>query len=182
MSQHIDQILAFNKQFVDGEHYKSYSATKIPSKKIAILACMDARMTELLPAALNLKNGEAKIIKNAGAVITHPFGSVMRSLLVAVYELGVEDIMIIGHYDCGVQGLEAPKLIKKMTSRGISQDKIDFVSSCGINVKQWLTGFEKIEDSVVETVKLVKGHPLMPADVRVHGFVIDPASGRLDRM
>ena len=182
MSDHIAQIMEFNKQFVAGQHYTSFSATKIPSKKIAILACMDARMTELLPAALNLKNGEAKIIKNAGALITHPFGSVMRSLLIAVYELGVEDIMIIGHYDCGVQGLDASKLIGKMTSRGILQEKIDFVSCCGIDVHKWLTGFEKIEDSILETVNLVKRHPLMPADVQVHGFAIDPVTGRLDRM
>lgn len=49
---------------------------------------MDTRLTELLPAALGIHNGDVKIIKNAGAVISHPFGSVIRSLLVAIIELG----------------------------------------------------------------------------------------------
>ena len=61
---------------------------------------MDTRLTELLPAALGIKNGDVKIIKNAGAIISHPFGSVIRSLLVAIYELGVYEVMIFGHTDC----------------------------------------------------------------------------------
>ena len=85
----IDDILAFNKKFVEEESYKRYETDKYPDKKLAIVSCMDTRLTELLPAALGLKNGDAKIIKNAGGVISHPFGSVIRSLLVAIYELGV---------------------------------------------------------------------------------------------
>ena len=53
---------------------------------------MDTRLTELLPAALGIKNGDVKIIKNAGGTITHPFGSAMRSLLVAIYELGIREV------------------------------------------------------------------------------------------
>ena len=112
----IDEMLEYNKKFVLDEKYKKYASTKHPIKKIAVLSCMDTRLTELLPAALNFKNGDIKIIKNAGAVITHPFGSVMRSLLIAVYELGVEDIVVIGHYDCGMQGMNASRLIQKMTT------------------------------------------------------------------
>ncbi len=48
-----------------------------------------------------------KIIKNAGGVVTNPFGSVIRSLLVAIIELGVEEIMVIGHTDCGVQHIDS---------------------------------------------------------------------------
>ena len=58
---------------------------------------MDTRLIELLPAALGLKNGDAKIIKNAGGVITHPYGSVVRSLLVAIIELGVEEVMAVSY-------------------------------------------------------------------------------------
>jgi len=176
----IKEIMEFNKKFVEGKQYESYSSTKYPCKKIAVLSCMDARLTELLPAALNLHNGEAKIIKNAGAVITHPFGSVMRSLLIAVYELEVEDIMVIGHHDCGMQGMKASKLIEKMNSRGIKKENIDFIKSCGIDINKWLTGFDSAKDSVTDTVSIIKRHPLMPADVRVHGMVIDPVTGMLE--
>lgn len=64
------------------------------------MTCMDTRLVELLPAALGLKNGDVKIIKNAGAVISNPFGSAVLSLLIAIFELGVEEIMVIGHTDC----------------------------------------------------------------------------------
>ena len=64
--------------------YQRYETTKYPDRKIAILSCMDTRMTELLPAALGIKNGDVKLIKNAGGQITHPYGSVIFSLLVAV--------------------------------------------------------------------------------------------------
>lgn len=69
----IDEILAHNKTFVEEKGYLKYSTDKYPDKKLAIVSCMDTRLTELLPAALGLKNGDAKIIKNAGGVISHPF-------------------------------------------------------------------------------------------------------------
>ena len=99
----IEEILAYNRKFVEEGGYEPYQTSKYPEKKLAVLTCMDTRLTALLPAALGLKNGDAKIIKNAGGVITHPYGSVVRSLLVAILELGVEEIMVIGHTDCGVQ-------------------------------------------------------------------------------
>ena len=83
----IEQIVEYNKKFVENKGYEPYLTSKYPNKKLAVLTCMDTRLTELLPAALGLKNGDAKIIKNAGGVITHPYGSVVRSLLVAILEL-----------------------------------------------------------------------------------------------
>ncbi|NCC68553.1 MAG: carbonic anhydrase, partial [Clostridia bacterium] len=74
----IDEILRFNKEFVENEEYKSFKTSKYPDKKIAVLSCMDTRLTLLLPAALGIKNGDVKIIKNAGGIISHPYGSVMR--------------------------------------------------------------------------------------------------------
>ena len=60
------------------------------------------RLVELLPAALGIRNGDVKLIKNAGGMITGPFDSAVRSLLVGIIELGVEEVMVIGHNDCGV--------------------------------------------------------------------------------
>lgn len=105
----IDEALAYNKQFVANKEYEKYITDKYPDRKIAILSCMDTRLTELLPAALGFKNGDVKIIKNAGGIITQPFGSAVRSLLVAIYELGVEEIMVIAHTDCGVQCMDGDR-------------------------------------------------------------------------
>ena len=77
----IDEILKYNKEFVEEKKYEQYKTSKYPDKKIAIITCMDTRLTELLPAALGIRNGDVKIIKNAGGTITNPFDSTVRSLL-----------------------------------------------------------------------------------------------------
>lgn len=61
----IDQVLLYNKKFVEERGFEPYVTDKFPTKKLAVLTCMDTRLTELLPKALGLRNGDAKIIKNA---------------------------------------------------------------------------------------------------------------------
>lgn len=85
---------------------------------------MDARLLELLPYAMNLKNGDAKILRNAGALITEPFGSIMRSILVSVYSLKAKEVMVIGHHDCGMSNLEPEEMTKIMLERGIKEDTL----------------------------------------------------------
>ena len=175
----IEQIVEYNKKFVENKGYEPYLTSKYPNKKLAVLTCMDTRLTELLPAALGLKNGDAKIIKNAGGVITHPYGSVVRSLLVAILELGVEQVMVIGHMDCGVQGMDGNELLGELVERGIDKEHIDIVRHSGIDLEKWLGGFESVEKSVEETVHTLKTHPLMPKDIEIKGFIMDSETGEL---
>lgn len=175
----IQDIIKYNQKFVKQEQYKPYITSKYPDKKLAVLTCMDTRLTELLPAALGLRNGDAKIIKNAGGVITHPYGSVVRSLLVAILELGVEEIMVIGHTDCGVQGMDAEKMLDMLIRRGIPREHIDIVRRSGIDLNKWLEGFSSVEQSVSETVSALKSHPLIPASITIQGFIMDSVTGEL---
>lgn len=175
----IDQIIEYNRQFVAEKGYEKFITSKYPDKKIAIVTCMDTRLVELLPAALGLKNGDVKIIKNAGGTITNPFDSTMRSLLVAIYELGVNEVMIIGHTGCGVQGMDSAEMLELMRHRGISDEHINLMRHCGIDLDSWLHGFDSTADAVLETVDLVKNHPLMPADVTVRGYIMDSTTGAL---
>ena len=141
---------------------------------------MDTRLSELLPRALNLKNGDAKIIKNAGAAIMHPFGSIMRSIAVAIYEFQTDEILVIGHYGCGMNNLNVDEVLDKVVSRGISPQVITTLSSAGIDIKGWLHGFSSAEESIRESVDMIKGHPLIPKDIKIHGLIIDPETGRLE--
>lgn len=175
----IDEILKFNQEFVAKEGYKPHITSKYPDKKIAIVTCMDTRLVALLPAALGIKNGDVKMIKNAGGVINNPWDSTMRSLLVGVYELGVEKIMIIGHTECGVQGMNAEEMIHLMEKRGISGNTISLIKRCGIDLDKWLTGFEDTEKAVKDSVELVKNHPLLPSDIEVSGYIMDSVTGKL---
>lgn len=174
-----DEILSYNKAFVEQGDYEPFRTDKYPNKKLAIVTCMDTRLTELLPAALGLKNGDAKIIKNAGGMISHPFGSAVRSLLIAIYELGVTDIMIIGHTDCGVQKMDSQKVLEDMKARGIPEDNIRLIGSCGIHLENWLRGFDEVRDAVKSSVSLLRHHPLFPKDVAICGYVMDSVTGEL---
>ena len=115
----IEEIIKYNENFVASKAYEKYLTSKYPDKKLAILSCMDTRLTELLPAALGLKNGDAKLIKNAGGLVISPFDSAMRSLLVAIYELGVEEIMVIAHSNCGACHMNGQQMKELMLKRGI---------------------------------------------------------------
>ena len=173
----VKEMLKYNKKFVEDRCYEKYLTTKYPDKKIAILSCMDTRLTELLPAALGIKNGDVKIIKNAGGMICHPFGSVIRSLLVAIFELGVNEILVIGHTDCGVQHMNSDEMIKHMISRGVAPDHIEMMRYCGVDFDSWLSGFDTVENSVSETVEFLRHHPLLPNDVTINGFIMDSVTG-----
>lgn len=175
----IDEILKYNREFVERGDFNRFATSKYPDRKLAIVTCMDTRLVELLPAALGLRNGDFKIIKNAGGTITNPFDSTMRSILVAVYELGVEEIMVIGHTGCGVQGMNAAKMLDLMRERGVSDEHISLMRHCGIDLDSWLHGFDHTEDAVAETVDLISHHPLMPHGISVGGYVIDSQTGML---
>ena len=176
----IQELKEFNRKFVEEKGYERFATSKYPDKKIAIVTCMDTRLVELLPAALGLRNGDVKIIKNAGATITNPFDSTMRSILVAIYELGVNEIMVVGHTGCGVQGMNADEMLHLMKERGVSEEHITLMKHCGINLKEWLHGFDDTDEAVKETVDLIANHPLMPpTGVNVQGFVMDTYTGEL---
>lgn len=174
------EILNFNQGFVENKEFEKYQGTRYKDRKIVVITCMDARLVDLLPRALNIKDGNAKIIKDAGAIVLHPFGSIMRSIIVAVYELKADEVFVIGHHDCGMSVIDPDETINKMKERGISQEKLDTLESAGIDLQKWLHGFDSVEDSVRSSVKTVKHHPLLPENVPVHGLVIDPKTGKLD--
>ncbi|MCM1292577.1 MAG: carbonic anhydrase [Bacteroides sp.] len=175
----IEEILSYNRCFVEGHEYEQYSTSKYPDKMIAIVTCMDTRLTHLLPAALGIKNGDVKMIKNAGGTITNPFDSAMRSLLIAIYELGVNEVMVIGHTQCGVQGMDSGHMLELMRRRGIDEEHISLMRHCGIDLDSWLHGFDDTAEAILETTDLIRNHPLMPADISVRGFMINSETGLL---
>jgi len=176
----VSDILEFNNRFVEEKKYEKYLTDKFPEKKVAILTCMDTRLVELLPKALNLRNGDAKFIKNAGAILTQPFGSAMRSILVAIHEMGAKEVLVIGHHGCGMTQLDSTKLVEKFKKNGISEVVLDTLENSGIRMERFLKGFDSPEDGVKHSVEMIRKHPLVPAFVPVHGFLIHPDTGKLE--
>lgn len=176
MKTAIDSILAFNREYVASKGYEKHLTDKYPDKKLAVVSCMDTRLSVLLQDALGLKNGDAKIIKNAGAVIPSLWDSAMRSLIVAVYELGVTEIMVVAHTTCGACHMSFGHFKEEMLRRGIPEAHLN---RSDIDLNAWLEGFHDTEKSVRDTVAAVVNHPLIPSDVTVRGFIIDSATGEL---
>ncbi|MBQ6254045.1 MAG: carbonic anhydrase [Bacteroidales bacterium] len=173
----IEDILKYNKRFVAEKAYEPYVTDKYPAKGLAVLTCMDTRLTELLPKALGLRNGDAKIIKNAGGLILSETDSAIRSLLVGIYELGVREVMVVHHSTCGACHMSYEEFKPHMLERGIPEETLAEWEGKGI--AGWLEGFHDTEASVRKTVAAVKSHPLVPNDVIVRGFIIDSVTGEL---
>ncbi len=176
----LSDILDHNSRFVERREYEPFRTDAFPDKKLVVLTCMDTRLIELLPRAMNLRNGDAKVIKNAGAIVSHPFGSVMRSILVAIYDLMAAEVAVVGHYGCGMTGLSCSHLLEKARARGVSQQTLQTLADAGIDLQKWLTGFDSPEDGVRQSVAIIRQHPLLPKDVPVHGLIMSPETGRLD--
>ena len=175
----LEEIMAHNREFVEKQEYAPYKTDKFPDKKMVVISCMDTRLVELLPKAMNISNGDVKIIKTAGAIVNHPFGSVMRSVLVAIHALGAEEVFVVGHEDCGMSTIDPEVFINQMKENGVSEGTFQTLENVGIKVNNWIKGFSNVKESVNESVKLIKNHPLIPVDIPVTGMVIHPETGEL---
>lgn len=170
----LSEILAHNEHFVE-ERQRPLS--KIPAKGIALFTCMDTRLVDFLEPAMGMRQGDAKVIKNAGNTIVSADGSVVRSLMIAVYALGCEEIYVIGHRDCGMAQIDEPELERKMRERGVPQEMIDQMHP---SLTEWVGGFHHPHCNVVNVVTQLRANPLLPKDVPIHGLMFDPATGKLE--
>jgi carbonic anhydrase len=176
----LSDILEYNQHFVENREYQAFLTDRFPNKKLIIITCMDTRLVELLPKAMNIRNGDVMMIKVAGAVVSHPFGGVMRSILVAIYKLDAQEIAVVGHHGCGMVGLNSKDLLQRTAELGISPEVLHTLNNSGIPLGEWLKGFDRVEDGVLATVNMIRNHPLLPKTLPVHGLVMDPETGKLD--
>jgi len=175
----VTEIFEHNRQFLARKGYEEFLTDQFPNKRLVVLTCMDTRLVELLPRAMGFRNGDVKLVKNAGAIVSHPFGSVMRSIMLAIYELMAEEVIVVGHSGCGMTGLSCERVLDKAVKRGVSPDVLATLRHAGVDLQKWLTGFEHVEDGVRSSVDMITQHPLLPKDVIVHGMMINSQTGEL---
>jgi carbonic anhydrase len=132
-----------------------------PAKKVAVLACMDARLD---PAkALGLEEGDAHVIRNAGGVASD---DALRSLVISQRLLGTEEIILIHHTDCGME---------TFTDDAV---KDQILADTGLRPSFALEAFPKAEDDVKQTAARIKANPFIPQK-NIRGFVYEVETGRL---
>src|SRR5690625_2620052 len=153
---HLEEMLKFNEQFVAKKEYEKYETDSYPNKRMVVFTCMESRLIELLPKALNIENGDVKMLKNAGAIIRKPFDSIMKSILMAIYELKAEEVVVIGHYDCGMSKTNTDQLLKKMKTKGISKCRLQTIDRLGIDLHEEFHGFDTVEESIKQSVNIIQ--------------------------
>lgn len=177
----LNQIIEKNKFFVnnlpqDFINFYCPRTSKIPSRKLAIFTCMDTRLVEFLEPAMGIVRGEAHVIKNAGNSIAGSFESTIRSLVISIFELGVQEVLVIGHLDCGLANTTSRELIQKMVGRNISLDAIKMIEQ---DLEEWVDRFHHPIINIESVVEKIRVNPLIPKDVLVHGLLFNPQTGEL---
>lgn len=169
----LNDVIAHNERFVSE---RQGSLKRTPARKVVIFTCMDTRLVDFLEPAMGLKRGDTNVIKNAGTTVLDPNGGVIRSLAVAIYALDCEEVLVIGHLDCGMMQLDEKVVEQGMLKRGVSPETIDSLTP---GLGDWLGTFQDGDGNVRRVTQLLRDNPLIPDDVPVHGLMFDPASGGL---
>jgi carbonic anhydrase len=133
-----------------------------PGKKLAVVACMDARLN--VYGALGLQEGDAHVIRNAGGVVTD---DEIRSLAISQRLLGTEEIILIHHTDCG------------MLTFTDDQFKAAIQEETGIKPEWAAESFSDLDQDVRQSIARIKASPFIPHKDSVRGFVYEVESGRL---
>ena len=133
-----------------------------PGKKVAVVACMDARLSPY--GALGLKEGDAHVIRNAGGVVTD---DEIRSLAISQRLLGTEEIILIHHTDCGMLTFTDDQFKRAI------QDEV------GIKPPWSAEAFGDLDEDVRQSIARIKASPFIPKKNSVRGFVYDVSDGRL---
>ena len=155
-----DELLANNQEYQ--KNFDRGNKPMPPGKKVAIVACMDARIH---PArALGLDIGDAHIIRNAGGVITD---DVIRSLLISQLLLGTEEIILIHHTDCGMLTFTDDAVKRQV------QDQI------GLKPPFALEAFPDLDEDVRQSIARLQASPFIPRKGSIRGFVYDVNTGAL---
>src|SRR4249920_77103 len=133
-----------------------------PAKRVAVVACMDARLNPY--GLLGLQEGDAHVIRNAGGVVTE---DEIRSLAISQRLLGTEEIVLIHHTDCGMLTFTDDSF------RG------DLQKDTGIKPTWSPESFTDLDDDVRSSIGRIKGSPFIPHRDAVRGFVYDVHTGKL---
>jgi len=172
----LDTILKANRKFVHPGAFPPLP--KNPKKQFAIFTCMDTRLVDFLEPAMGISRGDAKVIKNAGNTLVDPLhGGVIRSLVAAIFMLGVDEIFVIGHEDCGMAAVDPEQLKLEMIARGIAAESIEKHVP---DLAQWIGAFGCPHENVADVVGKLRANPLIPKDVPIHGLIFCPNDGHLD--
>ncbi len=158
----IDEVLGANVGYA--RKFGLEDLASPPALKLAVIACMDARLT--IEEILGLKTGDAHIVRNAGGLVTE---DALRSILISHYLLGTQEFMIINHTGCGMLTFKDEELRARLHEE---------TGTAAVSPAHFHT-FDDLEANVREQIEKLRSHPWMPKEVPVRGFIYDVKTGEL---
>lgn len=156
----VDKLVENNAGYAAS--FDGAGAAKAPNRKVAVVACMDARLDVYRLLGLNL--GEAHVIRNAGGVVTE---DTIRSLLISQRYLDTREVMLVHHSDCG------------MLSLGEDQERAGIERDTGVRPPFPLEAFSDLDQDVRQSIRRLEASPFLPHKEGIRGFVYDVENGRL---
>jgi carbonic anhydrase len=160
-----DEVLKANEEYV--LNLKLGGMNLPPARHLAIVACMDARLT--VEQFSGLKTGDAHIIRNAGGVVTD---DVIRSLLISHYLLGTNEWIIVEHTDCGMLTFKDDDLLSRLEKE----------TGAVAHAPSHFYAFSHLETNLRRQIGKVRAHPWVPKDIPVRGLIYDVRTGRLNEI
>ena len=157
-----DEVLKANEGYARA--FNLGSLAKAPARKLAVLACMDARLS--VEQFLGLKPGDAHIIRNAGGVVTE---DALRSLIISHHLLGTQEFLIINHTDCGMLSFSDEEL----------RSRLEKATGKAVVVPAHFYSFRDVEENVRRQMQRLRSHPWIPDQLTLRGFVYEVTTGRL---
>lgn len=161
----IDEVLRANEQYV--ANFTQGDLPTPPARKLAILACMDARLD--IYGMLGLKLGDAHIIRNAGGIATD---DAVRSLIISHYLLGTQEFLLIHHTGCGMLSFTDDELRDRLQKE---------TGNLAISPERFYS-FEHVEGDVKRQILKLRSHPWIPKNIPIRGFVYDVKTGKLNEV
>ena len=156
----MDELLRNNERYANS--FDKGDLPMPPAKQIAIVTCMDARLSPYI--MLGLSEGDAHVIRNAGGVITD---DEIRSLMISQRLLGTREVMLIHHTNCGMLTFSEEEV------KGQIQEEI------GIKPPFALESFTDLEENVRQSIRRIEASPFIPHKDSVRGFIYEVETGRL---
>ena len=159
----IDELLVNNASYADT--FTKGDVPLPPGRKLAIVACMDARLDP--HRMLGLEEGDAHVIRNAGGVVSD---DAIRSIVISQRLLGTTEIMLIHHTDCGM-----------LTFR--DDDVKDLIEAdTGLRPSFAFEAFGNLDQDVRQSIARIKASPFVPNKDHIRGFVYNCATGQLEEV
>lgn len=155
-------VMSANSAFVNGFQHSELTGTAL--KGLAIVTCMDSRISPL--AAVGMRAGDAKILRNAGARVTD---DVLRTLVLASYLLGVVRVLVMPHTDCRMANADEESIHATINEQfGVDTSSLEFRT------------VSNQREALAEDVARIRAYPLLQKDVSVAGAIYNVSTGQLE--